>query len=450
MYRLLIADDEALEREGIEWIVNRTMPDTFEIIHAENGRIAIEKAAEFHPHIVMMDVRMPGIQGLDALKEIKEHNPGVKMILITAYEYFEYAKQALSLGVQEYVVKPAKREQITALLERLLRDIKREREERNEQLAMRDQYLQLLPLAETEIALHMMSDQVNETEAESLADILGLSIRKGCAIVLAFPEMGDEKKRVYDTVKAQARQSIKHGCGAVVSSMVHSHMAVFLLGQPQASDGLLGEAAAQLGATIAESLSAQCGIVISVGIGTVNSEVAGIRRSYYEAVFASKFDGRWGSLYRFEDLNIAGRDLTGEGSAASGAGEGAGEESTYVELAIRQIREEREQSTSNMMDRAAVYIRERFREDISLEDAAEYVHLNPYYFSKVFKQQTGESFIDYVTRLRIDEAKELMKDEALSLKEVCYAVGYKDPNYFSRVFKKVTGATPTEYRLQMP
>ncbi|WMT41353.1 AraC family transcriptional regulator [Paenibacillus sp. D2_2] len=118
-------------------------------------------------------------------------------------------------------------------------------------------------------------------------------------------------------------------------------------------------------------------------------------------------------------------------------------------MAIRQIREEREQSTHNMLEKAVAYIHSKFQEDLSLEDAAEHVHLNPYYFSKLFKQQTGETFIDYVTRLRIDKAKVMIKDSGLSLKEVCYSVGYKDPNYFSRVFKKVTGVTPSEYRLQL-
>ncbi|MDR0269674.1 AraC family transcriptional regulator [Paenibacillus sp.] len=448
MYRLLIADDEALEREGIEWIVNRMMPDTFEIFHAENGRMAIQKAAEFHPHIVMMDVRMPGIQGLEALKEIKAQNPNVKMILITAYEYFEYAKQAISLGVQEYLVKPAKRDQIAAVLERLVNEIKEDRRMRNEQLAIRDKFFQLLPLAETEIALHLMSDQVNETEVGHLADILQLSAQKGCALVVAFPELGDEKKRVYDTVKNLTHSMVKDQCDSVVSSMVHSHMAIFLLGKKQAADEPIKEGAVQLSSKLAEALQRQCDIAISVGIGSVLMDVTGIRRSYYEAVFASKYDNKWGSICRFEDLNMTDRHEAGMAADQPPLdGDPAGE-SSYVELAIRQIREEREQSTSNMLDRAMAYICERFAEELSLEDVADHVHLNSYYFSKVFKQQTGETFIDYVTRLRIDKAKELMKGGELSLKEVCYSVGYKDPNYFSRVFKKVTGETPSEYRMQ--
>lgn len=107
MYRLLIADDEALEREGLEWIVQNMLPGQFEVIHAENGRMAIERAEEHRPQIVLMDVNMPGIQGLDALREIKRLLPETKMVLVTAYDYFSYAKEALTLGVKEYIVKPA-------------------------------------------------------------------------------------------------------------------------------------------------------------------------------------------------------------------------------------------------------------------------------------------------------------------------------------------------------
>jgi len=448
MYRLLITDDEALEREGIEWIATRMMPDTFEIAHAENGRMAIQKAAEFHPHIVMMDVRMPGIQGLDALKEIKAQNPDVKMVMITAYEYFEYAKQAISLGVREYLVKPAKRAEVAAVLERLVQEIEEERSTRNEQLTVRDKFLQLLPLAETEIALHLMADQVNETEVEQLADILGLSIKRGCALVLAFPELGDEKKRVYEEVKNLAHELMKGPFTAIVSSMVYHHMAIFLLGNSQGGKTSIREESALLADKLAERLRQQCGTIISTGIGSVQLGTQGIKRSYYEAVFASKYD-QWGDINRFEELNIAETETSGRIGDKLFSPTRSDGESSYVDLAIRQIREEREQSTHNMLEKAVAYIHSKFQEDLSLEDAAEHVHLNPYYFSKLFKQQTGETFIDYVTRLRIDQAKEMIRDSKLSLKEVCYAVGYKDPNYFSRVFKKVTGVTPSEYRLQL-
>ncbi|WP_152395971.1 response regulator [Paenibacillus guangzhouensis] len=456
MYRLLIADDEALEREGIEWIVNRMLPNTFEIMHAENGRMAIQKAYEFRPHIILMDIKMPGIQGLEALKEIKAHHPQVKMILVTAYEYFEYAKEALALGVKEYLVKPAKRDHIAALLQRLIDEIDQEKRKREEEIAVRDKFFQLLPLAETEMALVFMSDQVNETEVGQLADIVGVSIDKGCAIVLALPdlgklphkEIGNDKKYLFETVKSAAKGFIKQRTGCVVSSMVYWHMAIFLLEEDSSKDAVLREEALGLGTKLIENLHEQHGIDVTVGIGTVGADISGIRRSYFEGVFASTYEQQWGSLCLFEDLAVPRSEDSSDRHADAKFTEHIAER-TYVELAIQRIREEREQRTWSVIDNAVTFIQERFREEISLEDVAEHVHLNPHYFSKVFKQQTGETFIDYVTRLRIDKAKVLIGEGQFSLKEVCYLVGYKDPNYFSRVFKKVAKVSPTEYRNQL-
>ena len=74
------------------------------------------------------------------------------------------------------------------------------------------------------------------------------------------------------------------------------------------------------------------------------------------------------------------------------------------------------------------------------------VNISPYYFSKVFKEECGLNFIEYLTNIRIDKAKELLEKSNLSIKEICVSCGYTDPNYFSRSFKKNVGVTPTEYK----
>jgi len=95
---------------------------------------------------------------------------------------------------------------------------------------------------------------------------------------------------------------------------------------------------------------------------------------------------------------------------------------------------------------AKEYIDKHFNEEISLEDVSRAVNLSPQYFSRFFKQETGENFIDYLTQVRINKAIELLKDKNHTIKEVCFMIGYNDPNYFSRIFKKVTGYSPSEQR----
>lgn len=208
MYRLLIADDEALEREGLEWIAQRMMPDQFEIIHAENGRTAIERAEELRPHIVLMDVNMPGIQGLDALKEIKRLLPETKMVLVTAYDYFSYAKEALTLGVKEYIVKPARREQVVQTLQQLVQELDQEKIKRTEDLRLRDKVSQLQPLVENELALMFMVDQVLGASAPLLSEWLDFPMDQGCSIVIAFSELVYSQDKKKFTIRSAASPSL--------------------------------------------------------------------------------------------------------------------------------------------------------------------------------------------------------------------------------------------------
>ncbi|MBB2184317.1 helix-turn-helix transcriptional regulator [Lachnospiraceae bacterium MD1] len=91
------------------------------------------------------------------------------------------------------------------------------------------------------------------------------------------------------------------------------------------------------------------------------------------------------------------------------------------------------------------YLEAHYTDDISLEDAAMQVNMSPQYFSKLIKKTTGFNFIDWLSTLRVKKAKELLTNSNLTVKEVCFMVGYKDPNYFSRIFKKRIGITPSEY-----
>jgi two-component system response regulator YesN len=91
------------------------------------------------------------------------------------------------------------------------------------------------------------------------------------------------------------------------------------------------------------------------------------------------------------------------------------------------------------------FLESHYTDDISLENMAAHVNISPQYFSKLIKKTTGFNFIDWLSMLRIKKAKELLTNSNLSVKEVCFMVGYKDPNYFSRIFKKSIGITPSEY-----
>jgi two-component system response regulator YesN len=119
------------------------------------------------------------------------------------------------------------------------------------------------------------------------------------------------------------------------------------------------------------------------------------------------------------------------------------EKINYITGKIKIIKEKR---FSNIIYKSIEYIDNNYKNDINLYDVAKYTSLSPHYFSKLFKDETKENFIDYLTRVRMDEAKYLLKNSNLTIKEICYNIGYKDPNYFSRIFKKHVGISASDFK----
>ena len=116
--------------------------------------------------------------------------------------------------------------------------------------------------------------------------------------------------------------------------------------------------------------------------------------------------------------------------------------------AAREVSDNMATQSGGVISQAKAYILANYQKEISLDDVSRAVDISPYYFSKIFKEETGQNFIEYLTAIRMEKAKELLTGSGLSMKEICAQVGYADPNYFSRTFKKNVGLTPTEYKEQ--
>ena len=117
-----------------------------------------------------------------------------------------------------------------------------------------------------------------------------------------------------------------------------------------------------------------------------------------------------------------------------------------IDECLGVIFEHKQSRMSPLILKACTIINENLSSEISLEEISKRVEISPFYFSKLFKEETGENFIEYITMARMQRAKELLQDRSLSIKEISGEAGYADPNYFSKLFKKVVGMTPTEYR----
>ncbi|HYK73925.1 MAG TPA: response regulator, partial [Pseudoneobacillus sp.] len=128
MKRLLIVDDEQIEREGMQVILKKNFPDLI-IRQAKNGNAAVQLAGELQPDLILMDIKMPGMNGLEAVERISTDYPQIKFIMVTAYDTFDYMRQAIKFGVKDYLLKPSKASDIVITIGKVLQQIENERVE---------------------------------------------------------------------------------------------------------------------------------------------------------------------------------------------------------------------------------------------------------------------------------------------------------------------------------
>lgn len=505
MYKLLIVDDEQIEREGLKAILQHGLPDIV-IEQAKNGNMAVQLAEEFRPDLILMDVKMPGINGLEAVELISASLPSVKFIMVTAYDTFDYARKAIKLGVKDYLLKPSKASEIVTTVQRVLHLIEEERKTEETSELQRTALQKVLPIIETDIVTQLLFDHVHEVHLDELVGLLGVrTASEKYAMTVLLPP-GEES--CYTAIKDKVRKMGSGWVGAMYGRQIP--IIVF----PEADRSYRSQAVSMARELLAVAKAGGHDGWF-VGIGSVCESLDQIRQSYQEALMAS-IDPSLPVKYRFyEDTPVLG--VTRDGYAVKQLeqqlfdrirlgqweqvrndlmdfirryeNEGAGllhaqqrvlellwiASRVLLEMGIeidtpmfsfqaqdyRQLRAESELLLERMrkcysehharlepdtIQQIKQYIADHSHEDISLEAIGRMVGLSPFYISKMFKEQLGINYIDFLTECRIKKAIKLMSDPGLSLKEITYMVGYHDPNYFSKVFKKMCEVSPTEYR----
>jgi two-component system response regulator YesN len=514
MYRILIVDDEQVERDGLEAML-RSQFSQHEFMQAENGRRAIELANEWLPDLVLMDIRMPGIDGLEAIEVISVTQPQMKFVMITAFDTFDYARKALRLRVKDYILKPSKADVIINKVNEVLREITIERAEVVQHQQLEDRLDRLLPIAQTDLVTQLLFDHVHEVHLDEMLGLVGGSSNREALVMTLMMNTKDGLQldklvleRWYATVKEQLQQSI-HGW---IGAMTGRQIPVIVFRDDNKS---LRSQAVYIVRLVLNLIQRFPELECFIGIGNEYPSLEHIRLSYQEALLAS-VDMNLPSKHRFysDSLNTSefeqeqhARQLEKQvmddvrfgnweqvqvriigliehyekcGASVMISQQRALEAMwiTYrmlQELGIeserplysfqvshyRQLRTETISMLEKMMRSAIAmkenvkpdivhqikqYIMENSSKDISLEMIADRVNLSPYYISKLFKEQLGLNYIDFLTECRVERAKALMCDSEMSLKEITFEIGYNDPNYFSRVFRRVHGISPTEYR----
>ena len=232
MYKLMLADDEGIVRESLKFIVDKEFPGMCETFEAKTGRRVIELADEVRPDIAFMDIRMPGINGIDAMKEIRTTNPNIVFVVISAYDKFDYAKQALNLGVIDYINKPFDKSQIVAVLKKAMSEVDRLREQRNRELEIKEKLDSIVPIIENGLIQDLLSHEHYKENIEEYKKLLEIDEKYGLmlAIVSGDREPGGYMRGVvpasvktqknYETVLLVISDNFKCITGSVMGNKI--------------------------------------------------------------------------------------------------------------------------------------------------------------------------------------------------------------------------------------
>lgn len=283
MYKVMIVDDEPIAVESVAFMIKQNLVEAIVAGTCRSGKEAIEKAGTLYPDIVIMDIDMPGINGLNAIKKIKEGNPDVCIIVLTAFDYFDYAMESMSLGVMDFLVKPVSEVKFVNSLRMVMQKLDESREKKQHELQQQERLEMTLPVLED--AFHKalrLSGDVNE-----LSHYCNLLARGDIGGYILIIETNLAKDESFEKKSAICQNILKRYMDCIVDPARHHRVTAYIFDNDSEENEHRGKVM-QMAHEIARRASHE-GIEIAIGIGNHYNSVVDARNSYREARIALRY-----------------------------------------------------------------------------------------------------------------------------------------------------------------
>ncbi len=536
MLKTLVVEDEIRQRRVLVSILRELRPE-YEVYEASNGEEALDLICKFDLDIIFTDIRMPKMDGFELVARLVGKKK-IRVIIISAYGTFEYAKKALGQGVLDFLLKPFDNEAIENVLMKVEKDIEEEKHEIVEKNHLITTIDSSLPVYVNYIMNNWIRGIATEKELVKIREIVK-GKGKGLSIVIEIHEdpvtMQNEYLQLDRETKITLMRVIEEEYskyGEVTSLIldqkddliahivaVNGDMDLVRKGMLQCSYELVSKIKACYAIDIFIGLSGNCDDIFNDIRETLKAAEKALALKYCidcgnvfdyslldkqkqsmplktlrglpekekllnEAVMSLNIPE---AARLFEEIlaEIAGLcyskpeylpERTGEAfvKLLANLRETIGNEeaikltnqikeefrpdecwsnkkirekgSKTIEDIVRTIEDRRNNANVILIKDCINYMNKHFSEKITMESVAHLFHFNPSYFSVFFKKCTGKNFMDYLTAIRINTAKELLTNTDKKIYEIANGVGYGDEKYFTKIFRKYIGLTPGEFR----
>lgn len=534
--KVFLVEDEMVIRRGIKNSIDWEKEGYIFCGEASDGELAYPMIIKEKPDILITDIRMPFMDGLELCKLVKKELPNIKILILSGYDEFDYAKEAIRLGVTEYLLKPISSGKLLEALNGVSESIRREKEDKDLVRKYMEEMRENTEHEKQKFFEQMIAGNLSMADALETGKKYEMNLSAGMYNLLLFRFTLGKENRKSGELLGEAEYAIEkltERLEYVFEFQRGVEGWAFLLMAD--NEEQMSERVKELSKDLEEIMKNYSTIAYFGGIGQPVARLRELEESFREAerALAARFTMELNRIISVEDIRMAQNVDTLDDIEITSSGEiektrtmlekflnnGAEDEiDEFVDVYINELPEENLKSVlmrqyiimdayivmmsfcekiegiegemqaqseelknsmktiqtleeiknyirmllkkiigvrdtisgrrySDIIEIAKDQIRKTYMSDeISLNTIAAEVGMSPSYFSSIFSKEMGKTFVEYLTEIRMDRAKELLMCSSMKTSEIGYEVGYKDPHYFSYIFKKTQNCTPKEFR----
>ncbi len=520
-FSIILADDEQNILYGMHKGINWEELGFVVAGTAQNGKEVLEMMDDLHPDLVISDIKMPFMDGLELAKTIHENYMNTKVILFSGWDDFEYARLAISYGVSEYIMKPIDYDEMNKLLTNMHQTLEEEYNEKINWTRLEYAYLKSLPLLRQQFFTQLVLGSIDQEECNQQIKSLGLELENKDYCIIAVKIQKADYNDVFSalSIKETLKESLDK-ISKVYEFGVGDKEIFLLTGDQKHEVGKITRSIQETSIMITRIFN----VHISCGISDCVEKLEDIPNIYTQAMDALEYNlvvpdecytyyndlmlqeevetdwntyvdqiGKTITYCKVDELKSQVNDLVNvlhqahynlneyqmvimeisfifarlykkyhitNGEEFEGSKKMAvtilslttGEELDrwlldYCQLIRLLIQKKRVDNNVILVENAKKIVQENFSDpNLSVESVCDALHVSTSHFSKIFKQETGGTFMNYMIGLRMEHAKKLLLQTNYKSLVIGEMVGYPEPNYFSYVFKKNCGVSPAKYR----